>query len=156
MAGSRALARSRSPSRLLVGFAAGFLATLVFHQAGILLLHLIGLIAALPYSLHPVPPFGVPRILSLAFWGGLWGIVFVLVEPGFARGRAEYWTSAILFGAILPSLVGWFVVRPLKGLPVAAAFAFPRVLIGPFVDGLWGLGTAVFLTLLSGPRRRFR
>ena len=33
------------------------------------------------YSMRPIPPFGVPQILSQAFWGGIWGIVFALAVP---------------------------------------------------------------------------
>jgi hypothetical protein len=130
------------------GFVAGFLAVLVFHQGALLILHLAGFVANAPWSLAPVPPFGVPAVLSAAFWGGLWGIVFVLLRPQFGEG-GRYWVSALLFGAIAPTLVAWFVVLPLKGLPAGGGFAWPRVLIGPIVNGAWGLGTAVFLKLLE-------
>src|SRR3546814_2115930 len=66
----------------------------------------------------PTRPFGVPQVVSLAFWGGVWGFVFSWVEPKFPRG-AGYWIAALLFGAIFPTLVAWFVVAPIKGQPVA-------------------------------------
>jgi hypothetical protein len=37
------------------------------------------------------------------------------------------------------------LVAPLKGLPVGYGFHFPGLLVGPIVNGLWGLGTAVIL-----------
>jgi hypothetical protein len=49
-----------SATRLLFGFIAGFIATLVFHQIGLLLLHFAGIIPNMPYNMHPVPPFHVP------------------------------------------------------------------------------------------------
>jgi hypothetical protein len=48
----------------------------------------------------------------------------------------------------------WFVVSQLKGLPLGYGFHWPGLLVGPIVDGLWGLGTGVFLRILpgAGPR----
>ena len=92
----------------------------------------------MPYSLAPVPPFGVPQVLSLAFWGGLWGIVFTLVEPWLNRAPGGPWVGGILFGMIVPTLVMWFVVMPLKGMQPADGFRFPRLLVSPVVNTLWG------------------
>jgi hypothetical protein len=140
------------PLRIVLGFVAAFLATLTFHQFGLLVLHLVGVTPAMPWAARPVPPFGVPQVISLAFWGGIWGIVFVLVEPYLARSPGGYVAGAILFGAIFPTLVAWFVVLPLKGLPAGNGFHFPGIIVGPIVNGLWGLGTAAFLHILTGWR----
>ena len=152
MAQSVALTASTSRVRMLLGFVAAFFAVLIFHQIGVELCHLIGLTANTPYNLSPVPPFGVPAVISLAFWGGVWGIVFVRVEPWLARGPGGYWIGAIIFGAIVPTVVSWLVVAPLKGLPLGYGFHFPGLLVGPIVNGLWGLGTGVFLHLLMSWR----
>lgn len=101
-----------------------------------------------------MPPLHVPAVISLAFWGGLWGIVFVLAEPWIARCPGGYWVGAIVFGAVFPTLVAWFIVFPLKGIPVAGGFHFPGLLVGPIINGLWGLGTAWFLLLLTNWRER--
>jgi hypothetical protein len=154
MARSASLQSSASATRLLYGFIAGFLATLVFHQLGLLLLHIAGMTPGTPYNTHRAAPFGVPQFVSLAFWGGVWGIVFVLVERYIARSPGGYWVGAIVFGAIFPTLVAWFVVLPLKGLPAGFGFHFPGVFVGPIVNGLWGLGTAVFLRWMPRPVRR--
>jgi hypothetical protein len=143
-----------SPIRLLWGFVAGFLATLVFHQVGLLLCHAIGLTQGLPWNTSPVPPFGAPRVIQLAFWGGVWGIPFVLLEPLLAKTPGGYWVGAILFGIIGPDLASWFVVAPLKGLPLGRGFHFPGLLVGPIVNGLWGLGTGVLLRLAPKPAMR--
>jgi hypothetical protein len=69
----------------------------------------------------------------------------------FTRGGA-YWASWILLGAVLPSLVGIFIVPPLKGLPIpdfAARFPF-----GASVNGAWGFGTALILRLTGAARRQ--
>jgi hypothetical protein len=140
--------------RLVVGFIAGFSATLVFHQLGVLALHFAGLIPNLPYNTHPVPPFGLPQFVSLAFWGGVWGIVFALAEPVIARSPGGYWVSAVISGAAFPTVFSWLVVAPLKHLPLGYGFHFPELLAGPIVNGLWALGTALFLLLLLGSARR--
>jgi len=105
MAQSVSLQSSASATRLAFGFVAGFVATLIFHQIGLLLLHFIGMTPGMPYNMNKVPPFGVPQFISLSFWGGVWGIVFVLVEPWLPRSRGGYWVGAIIFGAIFPTLV---------------------------------------------------
>lgn len=150
MAQSLSLQSSTAATRLLFGFVAGFAATLVFHQIGVLALHFAGLTANLPYNLRPVPPLHVPQFISLAFWGGVWGIVFVLVERGLARRPGGYWIGAIVFGAVFPTVFSWLVVAPLKGLPLGYGFRFPGIMVGPIVNGLWGFGTALFM---SGPPR---
>ena len=154
MARPVSLARSAVLARLLLGFLAGFLATLTFHQIGLWGLHAAGVTPAIPWVTAPVPPFGVPQVISIAFWGGVWGVVFVLVEPVLARGYIGYWIAAALFGAICPTLVSWFVVLPLKGQPAGNGFHVPAVFVGPLVNGLWGLGTLMFLGVLTGWRGR--
>jgi hypothetical protein len=130
-------------ARVAVGFMAGFIATLIFHQPALAVLHAVGMTPATPYVLKPVPPLGVPQVISLAFWGGVWGIILALIAAYW--GPVLFWPGAILFGAIFPTLVAWFVVFPLKGIPVAGGFHFPGILVGPIVNGMWGLGSALFL-----------
>jgi hypothetical protein len=52
---------STTSTRLLVGFVAGFLSHLIFQGAFGALLYAAHLLPALPWSLMPVPPLGVPR-----------------------------------------------------------------------------------------------
>jgi hypothetical protein len=131
-------------TELLFGFIAGFLATLIFHQLGLALLWAIGVAPFGPFSMAPTPPFGVPAVFSLAFWGGVWGVLFALIHDRFPRGGA-YWVTAFFFGAILPSLVALFVVAPLKGRPIAGGWS-PFLLVTAFViNGAWGIGTGLIL-----------
>jgi hypothetical protein len=139
-------------ARLGQGFLAGFLAVLLFHQTALLLIHLATGLGSAPWRLTPVPPLGVPAVLSGAFWGGLWGVAFaVLLAPRLGSGTAgyRYWLGAFLFGAVILTLVAWFVVQPLKGLPVGGGFLWPGIVIGPLVNGVWGIGTALLLRLAS-------
>ena len=144
MAQSVSLQSSSSAARLLFGFIAGFVATLIFHQIGLLLLNFVGMTPNMPYNMNSVPPFGVPQFISLSFWGGVWGIIFVVIEPYLVRSPGGYWLGAIIFGAIFPTAVAWFIVRPLKGLPVADVFRVPGIFIGPIKNACGGSGPRCF------------
>ena len=135
------------PMVLLLGFAAGALATLTFHQLTVWLLTLTGMSEGSPYSLRPVAPFGVPQVINAAFWGGLWGCVFALLADRFPRSW-PLWLTGLLFGMLGPTLVGWFVVNPIKGRPVANGFVPARMINGPIINGMYGVGTALFYDLL--------
>jgi hypothetical protein len=129
--------------RVILGFIAGFLATIIVHQSALALLHAAGLIQRAAWSMQPVPPFHVPAVISLSFWGGLWGIVMMLVIDRY-RG-AKYWIGSLVFGAVLPTLVAAFVVAPLKGQPLPSGWKL--AVAGLIVNGAWGLGTAAFYRL---------
>ena len=144
-----------SATRAVRGFVAGFLAVLIFHQIALLVLHLAGVVPATPWNLTPVPPLSVPAVISAAFWGGVWGIVLAWLEPRLDEGPGPL-LLGLLFGAVLPTLVAWFVVRPLKGLPVGAVLAWPGITVGPIVNGAWGLGTVLLLRLLPQGRTEDR
>ena len=60
---------------LLAGFAAGFLATLIFHQGLWYVFNNVGLIPLTrpAWPTDAVLPLGVPSLLSKAFWGGTMG-----------------------------------------------------------------------------------
>jgi hypothetical protein len=135
--------------RLVFGFIAGFFATLTLHAAALAILHALGVTPAFPYGMKPTRPLGVPQEVSLAFWGGVWGVIFSAARP-YPRNIAGYWLGAILFGAIAPTFVAWFIVFPLHGLPVAGGFHFPGLIVGPIVNGAWGFGTALFLGWMTG------
>jgi hypothetical protein len=144
---SFAQTRSSLPWALLLGFIAGFGATLTFHQILIALLAATGIVQTGPYSLQGVPPLGVPQVISLAFWGGLWGCMWALIADRISRSLPG-WVAGLAFGALVPTLVGWFVVAPIKGQPIAAGWDPARMWVAPVVNGAWGLGTALFYGLL--------
>ena len=126
-------------------FLAGFFSTLIFHQGLLAILHAAGATPRAPYALDPVPPLGVPAVLSLAFWGGVWGILLWLVIAG-AHGP-RYWLVALLFGAVAPSAVALLVVLPLKGQPAGGGWK-PAIIAGALLlNGVWGVGVALFMRL---------
>ena len=137
-----------TPARLGAGFLAGFLATLIFHQAAVTLLWLIGVARFAPFAMGATWPFGVPAVLSLAFWGGVWGILFAMIDGRFPA-RAGYWLTAFLFGGIFPSLVALLVVYPLKGRPMGGGWQAAILLTAFLINGVWGVGTGLFLKLFS-------
>ena len=96
--------------------------------------------------MSPLPDAPRPQVISLAFWGGVSGLLFAAIEHRFPRGAA-YWIYAFLFGAIFPTLVAWFVVAPIKGLPVAGGWEVNRMLTGVLINGAWGLGTGLLMRL---------
>jgi hypothetical protein len=134
---------------VVVGFLAGSVGVLIFHQLGFLIANELGLLKVQIYSLRPVPPLGVPWILSAAFWGGLWGIVGAYVIPRLPAAVDGPW-GWMLFAGVLVTLVNWLIVLPLKGAPVGGGFPMPGVVVAPLVYAFWGVG----MWLLVGLTRR--
>ena len=127
-------------------FIAGFVSTLVFHQGVLALLYLAGAVPRAPYDLHAVPPLGLPAVISLAFWGGVWGAaIWSLLKH---VGGAAYWVWAVVIGAIGPSAVALFIVYPLKGKPIAGGWDPKLIVAALILNGAWGLGVALLMRLL--------
>lgn len=128
---------------ILKAFAAGFFATLVFHQGLFAVFHAAGMVPVSAFNLSPVPPLGVPAVLSLAFFGGLWGPpVAWLIRRDIG---AIYWLKAFVFGAIGPTAVAMSLVFPLKGLEVN-----PKIVVGALLlNGAWGIGVGLLMRLMS-------
>lgn len=123
---------------ILRWFVAGALAVPLFHQVGLLLLNVAGLTDRTPFPMAPTQPFGVPQLISISFWGGVWGVIlgFVLRRT---RGAA-FWVIACVVGALAPTLAALFVVPPLKG--ETAGFNREIFIGGLILNSAWGLGTA--------------
>jgi len=134
----------------ILGLIGGVLATLIFHQSLWYLFNQIGLIPLErpAWPLDPIPPFGVPSVISKGFWGGVWGAVLAPILSSL-RG-ARYWTGWIVVGAVALSLVAFFVVPPIKSEPIPELW--PRFLASLMLNGAWGFGTALFLKLFSAAR----
>jgi hypothetical protein len=140
-------------TRAFLGFIAAGISVLTFHQGIVGLYHMAHAAPALPqpWSLAPVPPFGVPRVLDLCFWGGLYGIVFGLIWPWLALPK---WLAGVILGVIAAS-VGWLVVAPLKGAPLGFGWHADAMLRSLIINGGWGVGVGLILRLLM-PRRTGR
>jgi hypothetical protein len=135
---------------LLLGFVAGALAVLVFHQSVWWLLNQAG---AIPldrpaWPLDPIQPLGVPSLISKMFWGGVWGAGLALLLARIEG--AAYWIAWTVVGATALPLVAMFVVPVVKGQPFPELW--PRALVSVTVNAAWGLGTAFFLRLFGSAR----
>ena len=132
----------RTASLLIRLALAGMLAILVFHQGLQGLAYWGGVLPGGPYNLTPVPPFGVPRLVSLLAWGAVWGVVIGLLVM-----RLRWWLrvpAAAVLGAALPTLFTWLVVLPLRGLPPTSTV----LALGAALFAAWGLGLVLFMALL--------
>lgn len=134
--------------RLLLGFVAGFIATLVFHQIALWIFHYFHWVDRAPWAMKPVPPFGVPAVISLAFWGGVWGAVMIAI---LAKSK-QLLLASTLFGAVLPTLVAGLIIQPLiKHQPLPHNGKL--IVVGLVINGAWGLGTALIYRVMAGGRR---
>ena len=134
----------------ILGFVGGALAVLIFHQSLWFLFNHFGLLPPdrPAWPLDPIPPFGVPSVISKASWGGAWGAV---LAPLLSRLRGgAYWAGWIIIAAIALPLVAFFVVLPIKGEPVPELW--PRFLVSMVLNGSWGFGTALFPRLVDAAR----
>jgi hypothetical protein len=142
-------------SRLLLGFFAGFLSHLIFQGAFGSILYAANVLPALPFSLDPVSPFGVPKTLNLGFWAGLWGIGYALLERQLTR-RFGWWLGGFVYG-LAPLAIFWFAVLPLNGLGAGGGFDPAVVPIHVGFHEAFGIGLAViFQAALSRVHRRIQ
>jgi hypothetical protein len=95
-------------------------------------------------------PFGVPQLWSLTFWGGVWGVLFAALLR--RLDAAPLVAASLVLGAVLPTLVAWFLVAPLKGQPIAAGFVPMAMALGVIVNAAWGFGTGFGLALFGRKR----
>src|SRR3546814_602790 len=119
---------------------------MVFSSGTIALYQLAGApVPFAPWSMAPVSPFGVPQTLSAAFFGGLWGMVYAAIEPR-VTARLGWLGGGLTFG-LLPLLVLWFVVFPLKGIPLGGGFTAFGLQQGVVLHVAFGLGLAIFFRI---------
>ena len=119
----------------IVGFIAGALSVLIFHQLGFWIANELGYARAPLYNLRPVPPWGVPTIGAACLVPRL---------PGALSGVLGW----VLFAAIIVTLVNWFIVFPIKGAPLGGGFRMPGLVVVPLVYALWGFGMWLIARLL--------
>ena len=127
-------------------FLAGTLAVPLGHQIALWVLNAVHFVDRAPYAMTATKPFGVPSVISLSFWGGVWGILLGLILERM-RG-AKYWTLAIVIGAVAPTLVAAFVVAPLKGMQMSGNPS-KLLAVGLIVNAVWGLATAAFYRVMG-------
>ena len=130
--------------RIALGFVLAAISVLIFHQGMWALLHYLqlpGLGMPAPFPTEPVPPFGVPRIVSLCFWGGVWGALFGAVWHG---PRESTWWAGIILG-VCAALTGLFIVAAIRGQPIGGGWVLTNWIRSLLINGAWGLGVGLLL-----------
>jgi hypothetical protein len=132
-------------TRACLGFSAGAIAALVFHQGLAGIFDVAGIGKMVAFRVQPTWPFGIPALVSLSFWGAMYGVVLALRMPRFRR---PLWQVGIALG-LIAGLVTLFVVLPLKGFPVAHGWAVWPIARTLILTMSWGMGTGLILPLLQ-------
>jgi hypothetical protein len=136
------------PSRVFLGCVAGAIAALVFHQTTLQVFYWLGLAPQAAFRIAHVPPFNAPMVVSVTFWGALYGGLFGWVT---CRLKGPLWLYGLAAG-LCTLLLSWFVVRPLVGEPFAMGWHTPAMLRSLVAHEMWGLGISLILPILL-PRR---
>jgi hypothetical protein len=111
------------------------------HEVINLILLTAGVFPRVPWSMEPAAVTGVPQIVSDAFWGGVWGILFVLLYS-FVPGSSST-LKGLIFGILGPAIVGIFILVPLITGRFPLFFGFDPALIGSVLVILAGFGAAM-------------
>ena len=142
--------------RAALGFIAAALSVLIVHEAIIYVLNMQGLVPRKAWTMTPpVPPFGVPYLVNLVFWGGLWGILFAYIQQLLPGGMM--WLKGLIYGLLFALVAGSWTLVPLVkgqifGLPnqvLFGGFNPQRMLIGALIVGGWGLGLGIAYGLIA-------
>ena len=133
---------------MVLGFIAGAIATVTVHE-------IISAIFTNPslwtgwerqsWDLSP-NDFGVPKIVSATFWGGLWGALFPVVFGTLPKGPLTF--KGLFYGLIGPALLGVFLAVPLITQRFPVFMDGKSELIVPVLVILGGFGA--FLGWLYG------
>lgn len=141
---------------VFLGCIAGAISILVFHQTTLQIFFWLGLAPQAAFRVAVVPPFNAPMVVSITFWGAVYGGLFGLLAPRLATPNVVKALVAGLFAV----LMGWFVVRPLAGHPIAFGWQTAPMLRSAAACFMWGIGVTLILPLLhprglAGARRRW-
>jgi hypothetical protein len=135
---------------LLMGFIAGALSVVVFHQGMVLILHFMKLVPNFPWNMAtfrggPVP---IPVIVNQMFWGGMWGAGFAAVVG--LIPVAHNILRGVVYGLLGPGLLGNGILVPLfKGGAFLWGFQGQRIMISALIASAFGAGLAVFYRFLA-------
>jgi len=130
-----------SVKSLVFGFVAGAIAVVTAHEVINFILLKAGLFPRVPWSMEPAAMTGVPQIVSDMFWGGVWGILFVLFYGVIPGGNST--VKGLVFGIIGPAILGVFILVPLITGRFPLFFGFDVTLLGSVLLILAGFGAAM-------------
>jgi hypothetical protein len=129
-----------SLKHLALGFVAGAIAVVTVHELINYILHAMGLFPRVPWSMEPSAVTGVPQIVSDMFWGGLWGVLFVLLLGIIPGGSLP--VQGLIYGIVAPAILGVFILVPLITGRFPLFFGGDIKLIGSVLLILAGWGAA--------------
>lgn len=116
---------------------------MIFHQGVFGLFYLLKIIPKAPFNMSPTEPFGVPAVISLSFFGGLWGVaIWKLVQND---NGLKHWMKSLIYGAVGPTAVAFLVVFPLKGVEFNPVF----VIFGLILNAAWGGGNSLLMKAMK-------
>jgi hypothetical protein len=133
-----------APTRLFLGCVAGAVSVLMFHQTTLQIFFWLGLAPQAAFRIGHGPPFNMPMVLSITFWGAVYGGLFGLLMP---RMRGPIWLNGLLLGCCA-MLVAWFVFLPLKGQPIAFDWRLWPMLRSATAYASWGFGVGICLPVM--------
>jgi hypothetical protein len=132
---------------IIFGLIAGAIATVTIHELINYGLLQAGVFPRVPWSLDPVDVkvgsvvyAQIPRLVSDALWGGLWGVIFALVLGDAPRGSMTF--KGALLGILGPALVGVFILFPMMTGRFPMFFGGDFGLVGSVLLILAGFGAA--------------
>lgn len=133
--------------RTMLVFSAGAAGGLA-NSLAVWLFGLIGITGALGVAIAPAltPEWLYPRLV----WGGIWGVLFLIPQPG-----GPWWLRGLVF-SLGPSLVQLLIVFPVKtpaGMFGLGLGALTPVFVLLF-NAVWGLTAAWCLYSVGTERRR--
>jgi hypothetical protein len=132
-------------TRMFLGLVAGALSMLLFHQTTLQILYWIGATTHPAFRLSVVPPFNVPMIVSITFWGAIFGATVSLLMPRFLGS----WLVRAVVAGLFALMMTWFVVRPLAGHPIAFGWQTRPMLLSLIANLMWGFGVMLIQPVVS-------
>jgi hypothetical protein len=138
----------RPSSLVFLGGVAGALSVLMFHQTTLQVFFWCGWAPQAAFRIAQVPPFNAPLVVSITFWGAIYGALFGLSLPFV---KAPLWLKGAVAG-LCAMVLAWFVFLPLMGHPMAFGWQ-PWPMLRSFIAyQMWGIGLRLLLPCLL-PRR---
>ncbi|MDR5805109.1 hypothetical protein [Caballeronia sp. LZ001] len=129
--------------KVILPFVSGFLAALFFRESTLALLHAAGLIDQAGFSITPFLPLGIPTFIANALWSAVFGVLLSWLLRVAPENRAP-WIGSLVFGGIVLTAVGAFVIDPARGIWPSGNM-LPRLAPNFIANAIWGWGALVFM-----------
>lgn len=125
----------------LIGFLAAAIAVVVAHEVILFFLNAASILPVKPWSMEPVGPYQVPKIVNSIFWGGLWGVVYVFVQPYLPGAHA--WERGLIFGILIALVSNFTLLALVKGQPLFMGYDGTRIVAVLVILAGFGAATGI-------------